>query len=99
MADIKRDNPDSRPMYRMPEGGEEIERRLEDSEDGRDPTARRGEIEEGGYVTDEDVGKDEIERKAITGYGAEGERAQANDRVKPEGGKPLTDNSRDKEDI
>jgi hypothetical protein len=37
----------------------ELEQRMMDGE-GRDPTARRGELEEGGFVSDADVGEDQI---------------------------------------
>jgi hypothetical protein len=62
-----------------------LEQRASD-ESGRDPTARRGEIEEGGSLSDAEVGEDEIEKKAVGGYGADtGEAA----RQAP----PLTDKS------
>lgn len=68
----------------------ELERRAAD-EPGRDPTARRGEIEEGGSLSDEDVGKDEIQRKAVGGYGGDtGESVRSGTQ------KPLTDNSQQK---
>lgn len=78
MAEIRRDPTNEE---------RELEQRLRD-DSGRDPTARRGEIEEGGSISDADVGKDEIEQKAIGGYG--GDNGEA---VRTGNQKPLSDNS------
>lgn len=78
MADIKRD-PTEEEMN--------LEQRANDGS-GRDPTARRGEIEEGGSISDADTGEDEIKRKAVGGYGGDTGEAVRNGIEKP-----LTDNS------
>ncbi len=47
----------------MADEREKLERQAQD-ETGRDPTARRGEAEEGVTISDEDVGKDRIMKKS-----------------------------------
>lgn len=62
----------------------ELERRMMDH---RDPTARRGEIETGGTISDADVGEDQIHAKGVGGYGASSDVPEINTR------KPMGDNS------
>ena len=63
----------------------ELERRMMDH---RDPSARRGDIETGGSISDADVGEDQIDAKGVGGYGASADVPEINTR------KPNGDNGR-----
>jgi hypothetical protein len=54
------------------EDARELERRGSD-ESGRDPSARRGAIEEGGSISDADVGEDKLKEQEIRNYGRDEE--------------------------
>ena len=72
---------------------EELQRRIDEKGDGRDPSARRGEIEKGGSVDDVDAGVDQIHQKARGGYGAD-DREIKGSRANPTR-KPLSDKRSD----
>src|SRR5919197_1726199 len=77
-------------MYRVGKDVRALEERaLEES--GRDPTARRGEIEEGGSISDQDVGADEIQRRAVGGAAAREPPSEPGRRE--EGRQPASDES------
>ena len=54
------------------EDARRLERRADD-ESGRDPSARRGAIEEGGSISDADVGEDKLKEQQTRNLGSDEE--------------------------